>query len=165
MKKNISIFIIVILAISCKKEAVIIKESKKHNLSISIDFPDTVFVNKGYDGKINYKNDLDTITKTLNKLNPLRTIVYRFLKTDVINYSNQHLKKIVKDTFYTDIHNSIPFFAQLDSLGIYYIDGIITDEVIIENGGKNSKSELMDRIITNEFRVTKKVVVIENPKK
>lgn len=165
MEKKISIFIILLLLISCKKEVVILKEPVENDLSINIDFPDTVFINKGYDGKINYKNDLDTVTKTLNKLNPLRTIAFTFLKTDEINYSNQHLKKIVTDTFYSESNKTIPFFVKLDNLGIYYIDGIITDEVVIENGGKNSKGELMDRIITNEFRATKKVVVIEKQKK
>ena len=161
MKKSISIFIVLIFALSCKKETVAVKASKKKNISISLDFPDTIYVNKGYDGKIDYKNDLDTITKKLNQLNPLRTVVYTFLKTDNVNYSNQDLKKIVTDTFYTDSNRVIPIYEEFNNAGTYYIDGILTDEVIIENGGRNSKGELMDRIITNEFRVTKKVIVIE----
>ncbi|WP_157472522.1 hypothetical protein [Flavobacterium aquidurense] len=47
-------------------------------------------------------------------------------------------------------------------MGLNYIDGFITDEVMIDNGAKNAKGESMTRIITNEFRVTKKVFVIKN---
>ncbi|MNK88945.1 hypothetical protein D3C87_1089360 [compost metagenome] len=160
--KKISIFLLVLtLTLSCKKETKNLNLSKEKNLSISLDFPDTVYVNKGYDGKINYKNDLDTITKVLNQLNPLRTVVYTFLKTDNVNYSNKDLKKIVTDTFYTDSNRVIPIYGEFNNTGTYYIDGIVKDEVIIENGGKNSKGEWMDRIITNEFRVTKKVIVIK----
>lgn len=162
MKKIISIFIILILIISCKKEEKAIKLNKQ-KFSISINFPDTVHIYKGYDGKIDYENDLDTITKTLNKLNPLRTLVYTFLVNNKVNYTNQYLKKIVVDTFYTENNREIPIYVEFNKVGINYIDGIITDEVVIENGGKNKKGKLMNRVITNEFRVTKKVVVIGTP--
>ncbi|MBF7091185.1 hypothetical protein IUY40_06500 [Flavobacterium sp. ALJ2] len=60
----------------------------------------------------------------------------------------------------------IPLYnIRFDKLGVNYIDGIITDEVMIENGAKNDKGEPMTRIITHETRITKKVIVIDKHQK
>lgn len=163
--KKLVFFLTTILLIlfSCTKEKKILETSYNNNYKISFVFPDTVFVNELYDGKINYKNDLDTIDTTLNNLKKYRYIDYYFLKTKNVNYSDEYLKKIITDTFTAVHHRSIPLYAiRFDSLGVNYIDGIITDEVMIENGAKNNKGKPMTRIITNEFRATKKVFVIKN---
>lgn len=157
---------ILLILFSCRKEKKILERSYNDIYKISFVFPDTVFVNELYDGKINYKNDLDTIDTTLNNLKKYRYIDYYFLKTKNVDYSDEYLKEITTDTFTAVHHRSIPLYAiRFDSLGVNYIDGIITDEVMIENGAKNNMGKPMTRIITNEFRATKKVFVIKNRNK
>jgi hypothetical protein len=153
---------------SCKNETEpkLIKKTNKENFEISVDFPDTVYVNELYDGKISYRNSLDSIDTSLNNVKKYRYIDYYFVKTKNINYTDEYLKKIVTDTFTATHHRSIPLYAiRFDHLGINYIDGIIVDEVNISHGAKGKNGESMDRIITNEFRVTKKVIVIQEKEK
>jgi hypothetical protein len=161
--KNLICFstIIFVFLFSCKKEKKIVERSD--NYKISFVFPDTVFVNELYDGKINYENDLDTIDTTLNNPKKYRYIDYYFVKTKNVNYTDEYLKKITSDTFTAEHYRSIPLYAiRFDSLGVNYIDGLITDKVMIQIGEKDEKGDIMTRIITNEFRVTKKVFVIKN---
>ncbi|OMQ12077.1 hypothetical protein BXU01_09635 [[Flexibacter] sp. ATCC 35103] len=152
-----------LVLISCKKEKKIVEKSAKDNYEISIVFPDTVFINKPYNGKINYKNSLDTITTTLDDIHKARFIEYAFIKTQTINYSDKYLKKIVTDTFVTRNNREIPLYnIRFNHLGLNYIDGIITDKVMIEIGEEDEKGNILTRIITDEFRFTKKVFVINN---
>jgi hypothetical protein len=126
MKKFIITFTIAfILLISCKDEPKGIKISK-NNFKITINFPDTVYINEGYDGKIDYKNDLDTITTSLNDVKKARFLDYYFLKTKNINYTDNYLKKIVTDTFTAENNRMIPLYnMKFDKLGLNYIDGMI----------------------------------------
>ncbi|MFH6947852.1 hypothetical protein ACHRV6_05135 [Flavobacterium sp. FlaQc-51] len=152
---------IFVFLFSCKKEKKIVERSD--NYKISFVFPDTVFVNELYDGKINYENDLDTIDTTLNNPKKYRYIDYYFVKTKNVNYTDEYLKKITSDTFTAEHYRSIPLYAiRFDRLGVNYIDGLITDKVMIQIGEKDEKGDILTRIITNEFRVTKKVFVIKN---
>lgn len=162
MKRNrfIIILIISVSMMSCKDE-VNTRMLKPNNFIISVDFPDTVVINKLYNGKINYANDLDTITTSLNDVKKYRFIDYAFLRTNTVNYNETHLKTIVTDTFTSETNRVIPLYnISFDKLGVNYLDGIITDEVAIENGAKDNNGKPMTRIITDEFRVTHKVVVI-----
>ncbi|KQB39532.1 hypothetical protein RC62_1214 [Flavobacterium aquidurense] len=152
--------IIFLILVSCKKEKKIVERSD--NYKISFVFPDTVFINELYNGKINYKNSLDTITTSFDDIKKNRYIYYSYIKNKSINYDDS-LKKIIRDTFGARNNKLIPLYnIKFDKLGLNYIDGFITDEVMIDNGAKNAKGESMTRIITNEFRVTKKVFVIKN---
>ncbi|SHL93382.1 hypothetical protein [Flavobacterium chilense] len=171
--KNIKITFFTMLTFvffnSCKKEVDNNNNNNKRNVlyaeaQFSFDFPDTVFVNKMYDGNINYKSHLDTITTSFDDTKKNRYIYYAYTKHQDVNYSEDFLKKNTKDTFGARNNRLIPLYGiQFNKLGLNYIDGIIIDEVMIENGSKNSKGEAMTRIITNEFRATHKVVVIDKP--
>ena len=164
--KKINLFSIIVLSllISCKDEVKQNNNNNKDHFKISLIFPDTVYINKSYDGKIDFKNDLDTITTSFDDIKKARFLEYSFLITKKINYKDDYLKKIVKDTFVAETNRMIPLYnIKFDKLGLNYFDGMITDEVIIANGGKNSKGEPMDRIITNEFRLTRGVYVIDQP--
>ncbi|MEA9412712.1 hypothetical protein [Flavobacterium sp. PL02] len=166
MKRPFFLIAIFLLLISCKDEKKTVKKEENIKSEISIIFPDTVYVNELYNGKINYKNSLDSIDTSLNNVKKYRYIDYYFVKTKNINYTDEYLKKIVTDTFTAEHHRSIPLYAiRFDHLGINYIDGIIVDEVNISLGAKGKNGEPMDRIITNEFRVTKKVIVIKEKEK
>jgi hypothetical protein len=164
--QNLTYFLttILLVLVSCKKEKKIVEKSAKDNYEISLVFPDTVFLNERYDGKINYRNNLDTLTTEIRKLQKnTRFLEFALTQTKDINYEDNHLKKIANDTFVATSNILIPLYnIKFNKLGLNYIDGMIIDEVIIDNGAKNDKGEPMMRIITNEFRVTKKVLVIKD---
>jgi len=162
MKKILIAIIIVTLIFSCKKEAkkVVIKDKK--DVKITLIFPDTVYINEVYSGKIDYKNCLDTITTSFNDVKKARFLEYAYLITKDKNYSKEQLKTIVKDTFVAETNRIIPLYnIKFDKLGLNYFDGIIKDEVIIANGGKNKNGKLMTRIISDEIRLTRGVYVIK----
>ncbi len=126
------------------------------------EFPDTVLVNKTYDGKLNYNSIFDTITTSLTDTINERIIVFSLVKSNKIN-NLKELKKIAIDTFdAADVH-SIPFKnLKFKKVGTYYIDGIISDNIIIDTNKVKSDSNNI-RYIVKEFRATHKVVVIERP--
>lgn len=164
--KRIITLIFIISFFSCKKEAnntnKNIEKIESNMVEINVEFPDTVYVSQSYNGKINYKNVLDTVTTSLNNPKKYRFIDYGFTVSKDVNYDVKYLKTIETDTFTSETNRMIPLYnMKFNKLGIRYIDGIITDEVSIENGGKNEKGDPMTRVITHEFRVTHKVVVIE----
>lgn len=170
--KKIKIILVsfMLFLISCKKEEVknrYRKETKINDFSINFDFPDTVYVNKFYNGKIIYKNIFDTVTTKLLDIKKLRIIEYGFTVTKDINYDVKHLKKIETDTFIAENNRIIPLYnIQFNKTGVRYIDGIITDEVNIDGIMlRDGKMQPSTRIITQEFRATHKVVVIENKQK
>jgi len=163
MRLNI-IFVFLIL-ISCKNDNNIIEG----NTDIKSDeiifvFPDTVLVNNSYSGEIRYINAFDTITTVLyQKLGTYRYINYAFTGTKTIGYDSEHLKTKFKDTVWATNNRSIPIKdIWFENVGSYYFDGIIFDEVFIENGFKNDKGESTARRLTNEIRLVKKVVVVDN---
>ncbi|WP_347053592.1 hypothetical protein [Flavobacterium olei] len=154
---------------SCKNETKKDLSSKKYvHATFNINFPDTVDINKYYEGKIYYKSDLDTITTVLNEIvgKKSRMIEYSFVTTKLIVHDDEKLKKLTTDTMFTKSNRFIPLFTKFDKLGINYIDGIIKDEVWIDTIEIiNNRKEKRTRIITNEFRATKKVFVISNRNK
>jgi hypothetical protein len=165
MKKIVIILIFTICFTSCKREVKENLHSKKAYAKYRVDFPDTVVVNKYYEGKIIYKSNLDTITLILNKIDnkKSRMLEYAFAKTKLMNQDERILKKYITDTMYAKSNTSIPLFLKFNKLGVNYIDGIIKDEVWLDTIEiKNNKKEKKMRIITNEFRATKKVVVIDD---
>jgi len=160
MKHLIFIFLIFMY---CNKKPEV--KPLKNKLYAELVLPDTVFINEKYYGQINYKNDLDTITTSLEDINKYRFIDYYFTITDKILKNDKDLLKIVNDTAYADNNSKIPIYKIIfNKLGENYIDGIIKDEVIISKGGVLKDGSKGDRIITNEARLTKKVFVIERKK-
>lgn len=158
---------ILLILISCKEEKKTTKKNKIVSREISIIFPDTVYINTRYNGKINYKNDLDTLTTEIHKLQKnTRFLEFTLITTKDINYNDDHLKKIVNDTCIADNNRLIPIYSiQFDKLGVNYIDGIIIDKVMIENGAESKNGKPMDRMIIHETRITKRVIVIDKHQK
>ncbi|NRT13757.1 hypothetical protein HNP99_000082 [Flavobacterium sp. 28A] len=138
------------------------KNDKKRYDQAVLIFPDTVFVNEKYDGKIEYKSDLDTITTVFDDVKKARFMYYSFLTTNDKNYEVEYLKTIVTDTFVAISNKEIPLYnIKFNRLGLNYFDGIITDEVMIENGGKDKNGGLNTRVITHETRLTRGVYVVK----
>lgn len=155
---------------SCKDEtSKTIKNQHKQKISeiwIKFDFPDTVYRNNSYNGKIEFRSILDTITTNVLEENngKNRYIIYSLIKTKDISYDINQLKKVKLDTFGASNNRIIPFTGiKFKELGTNYIDGILNDQVVIDDVTKNKNAKNRVRVIENEVRVTKKVVVIEKP--
>lgn len=158
-----------ILLVSCnkpKKDSIKFKTCssyKDKTVQFNFYFPDTVIVNKLYDGNISYKGILDTITTNfddqIEKQGKNRYIIFSYIKTKEVNYDGKYLSKITTDTIGADdCHNIHLYDFKFTEIGVYYIDGIINDNAIITL----NEDENQGRSITNEIRATHKVVVIEN---
>lgn len=146
-------------------------ENKKHiiigdekSVKFYFDFPDTIHVNKSYDGKIVYKSEFDTIIKSFdNDLNSIKSryIIFNYAKTNNINYDEKYLKSIIKDSIAAhDCHNIYFYNIIFKELGSHYIDGIISDFVSFDINEKDKNRHFLQRQITKESRATKNVYVI-----
>lgn len=159
--KYIIIFIFINIFFSCSKNE---NRSKKESVIINFDFPDTVEVNNYYTGKIQYNSPFDTITvKLLHDTKRYRKIFFSFTGTKKIFSNPIDLKSNFKDTIYAKTSNLI----NIDSIyfgktGTYFFDGIIFDEVNFEIDSTNTKGKKLTRILSKEYRVIKKVIVVRN---
>lgn len=153
---------IIIFFFSCKEEIKTNHISKINYRDTKLIFPDTVYVNESNDGRIEYKNDLDTITTKFDDLERLRFLYYEYYLTKEPIEDNKEIRKMVTDTFVAESNRLIPLYdIKFNKLGLNYFNGIITDEVIIAKGGILKDGSKGDRIITNEIRLTQAVYVIE----
>lgn len=165
MKRLIIILLPILLFISCKKEieSKNVKNIIENPIEYSIEFPDTVIVNELNDGVIKYKSKLDTIITTFGDRQKNRYTRFILTATKNPNYDFKHLKLVVKDTFGAINNRSIPFYnIAFSKLGVYYLDGIINDNVLININRKDQDGDNLSRFVEQEVRVTKKVIVINN---
>ena len=168
--KIILIFSISLLSLvfSCKRDK-LIEKRETNNLTettafVKFVFPDTVYINKLYNGKIEYKGVLDTITTSFDEKMKCRYISFYMTKIKNIDYEMKQLYKIKLDTFGAIDNRTIPFYdLKFTELGINYIDGIINDHITIDTLTKPKPTDKV-RYVENVLRITHKVVVIECPK-
>ena len=156
------------LVFSCKKDTPIEKKNtinlNETTAFVKFIFPDTVYINKLYKGKIKYKGILDTITTSFDDKIKSRYISFYMTKTKNIDYETKQLYKVKLDTFGAIDNRTIPFYnIKFTELGIHYIDGIINDHLTIDTLTTPKKPTDKVRYIENVVRATHKVVVIENP--
>ncbi len=152
---------------SCKKDSTkeIVNQKTneiKKELEYTIDFPDTLLVNKEYDGVIYYKSVLDTIITTFgdSKTNRYARFILVTSKRPSISY--EELKSKVKDTFGALNNREIPFYRiKFNEPGEYYIEGLINDIVLIDTIKDVKDENNMIQLIQNEEIVLHKVIVIE----
>jgi hypothetical protein len=173
MRKNklileFSLVFLFVFLLSCKKEIQnrkiekFKKYSKEATISFEFNFPDTVYINRSYDGEIKYKSTLDTIITTFGDSKKNRYTRFIMRKSKYVKYDFNILKLNIKDTFGALNNRVIPFYnIKFNELGIHYIDGIINDIVYIDTVTSKRKNSDLVRLIENEVRVTHKVVVIK----
>jgi len=168
--KIILIFLISLLSLvfSCKRDKFIDKRKTKDltetTAFVKFVFPDTVYLNKLYNGKIEYKGVLDTITTSFDEKMKSRYISFYMTKTKNIDYEMKQLYKKKLDTFGAIDSRTIPFYdLKFSELGVNYIDGIINDHITIDTLTKPNLTDKV-RYIENVLRATHKVVVIESSK-
>ncbi|WP_036463061.1 hypothetical protein [Myroides odoratus] len=157
--KKCSLIIILILFISCKKQIKINSDT----LEYIIEFPDTVIVDEKYDGRLFYQSVLDTLTTSFDD-DYHRYVFLCMRKTTNIEYSFEELKTKELDTIGADNYREIAIYnISFPTKGVHYIDGIVVDEAIydISNAENKLPNDSLFRHIVHEFRITKKVVVID----
>lgn len=159
------LIIIIQFFISCKEGKKIrqkeIKEIIQKPIEYTIEFPDTVIVNELNDGVVKYKSKLDTIITTFGDRKKNRYTRFILTATKNPNYNFKHLKQTVRDTFGAVNNRNIPFYnITFSKTGVYYLDGIINDIVLINLNKKDKEDDDLSRFIEQEERVTKKVIVI-----
>lgn len=167
-KKTVIIAILVLqfITFSCeKKEKNVSKQEIKKQIDYKIEFPDTVYINNTYNGVIKYKSVLDTITTSFDDKKKNRYVIFYLTIVDKPDPDYKHLKKIAKK-FGADNNREISIYdIKFTKTGVYYIDGIINDYVVLDINKKDKEGFELVREIENEQRVIHKVVVIENSKK
>lgn len=170
--KKIIVIISSILLFSCKND--INKESSvdsnfarkisdKGSIEFEFDFPDTVKINKAYNGKILFKGIFDTLTtNVMEEIDGKdRYIIYSLIKTKNIDYSFDSLKQIKLDTFGAIDNRTILLDdISFNKLGIHYIDGILNDHITIDTLKVPRKLTDKIRYMEKEIRITHKVVVV-----
>jgi hypothetical protein len=169
----LGILILQTLSSSCNKKEtrtenkdILIKENKVINLSCGrisyeVEFPDTIVVNKTYNGVIKYQSSLDTVTTSFNDKKKKRYVMFFMTVTKNPNYDEKHLKQIIKDTFGALNNREIPLpNIEFGKTGVFYIDGIINDYVVIDLNKKDKDGVGLVREIEDEERLTHKVVVV-----
>lgn len=167
MNKTIKIFLLssFLIIFSCQKDKSkpkIPNRESNTQIEFEIDFPDTVYVNKLYDGEIKYRSGLDSIITTFGDKQKNRFTRFIVAKpTTNISYNFENLRKKVKDTFGALNNRIIPFYdIKFSKLGVNYIDGIIDDIVLIDTIKKAKDNDSL-LLLRNEKRVTHKVYVID----
>jgi hypothetical protein len=158
MKKiQLSLILILTLLISCQK-----KEKKKTlnrlqtaYVEFKVDFPDTVKLNKTYDGVIYFKSGLDSVITTFGDKKKNRYARFIVAKTHERINDVEELRKVVVDTFGALSNRKIPFYdIKFNKPGTYYLQGIIDDIVLIDTADTEFKP-----LLRNENYVFKKVYV------
>ena len=128
---------------------------------IEFIFPDTVFLNKSYNTLIKYQDrELDTFNikadSELEEDGKARFLFYLLMKTNSITEKLTFKNKKV-DTFVSKTNTEVLIKnLKFNKLGLNYIDGLLTDEIYITLDDEDI------RIITKEYRITKKVIVIDS---
>lgn len=162
----ISLVLCLLINSSCKKTGVDNREGNNffrlnNNSKYKFTFPDTIIVNKKYHGGVKYKNDLDSCsTKIGANKGTSRYILLSYLKSktkfnDIQEIEgNKELDTVMASrTNYIKLSN-----ISFSEKGVNYINGIISDVVILDDFYENGNSN----IITDKTLITHKFVVIDS---
>ncbi|MET3020162.1 hypothetical protein [Flavobacterium hydatis] len=165
----VTVYVLQFIVVSCKRKEEIPNQQQKFEKDIrkridcKIEFPDTVYIDQLYDGMVKYKSMLDTITTSFDDKKKNRYVIFYLTIVDKPDPDYKHLKKVASK-FGADNNKEISIYdIKFTKTGIYYIDGIINDFVIINENKKDLKGNELVRLIENEERVIHKVVVINSP--
>jgi len=166
--KYILYFILILFFVSCKQENNNLKNKnpKKANYtsyssksaSWDLYFPDTIILNRKYDGRIVYKGILDTITTSFEDEHS-RYVRVVLMTSDKLNVDIETLRKTKKDTFGAVNYREIPFYnISFKKLGVNYIHGYIIDHAFLDAKGTKPEDSLV-RMIEREVTINCEVFV------
>jgi hypothetical protein len=161
------ILVLIFGLISCKNDKEIKSETRgssrkeiKEEYFLDFYFPDTVQVNKTYEGEIIFKSPLDTITKELLVEGDTMRIIALYLKDNhtLLDDDFEHIlasKEV--DTFVPNNSKSLKFIFKFNELGNQYLEGVLQDEVYFTT---NDTTGL--RIITRNSHINLPILVTDN---
>jgi|SRR6476620_353291 len=165
--KYILYFALILFFVSCKQNVVSKnKKPKKANytsyssdeVSWDLYFPDTIFLNQKYNGRIVYQGILDTITTSFDDEHN-RYIKAVLMTSENLNIDVETIRKTAKDTFGALNYREIPFYdISFKKPGINYIHGYIIDLVFLEAKGTKPSDSLV-RMIEKQVTVNCEVFV------
>jgi hypothetical protein len=167
---GIATAIILGITVSCKKQETVIDKSRgfkpeKIEIEYKMEFPDTLYTHQEYNGIVKYKSVLDTITTEFGNKEKYRYVLLFLTTTNHPYHDPKQLKHAIRDTFGAINNREIPFSKiKFNTTGVFYIEGIINDYVLIDTDKKNKEGVELAREIENEKWITHKVVVIDKPK-
>ncbi len=143
------------------KESVPKKDKSKN---YRFDFPDTLIVNKKYNGVLYYESKLDSISTKIGDLENYRYSRLLITKTDKIASTNDEIFKKIKDTFWAKNNREIIFTdVVFDKIGVFYLEGYIYNLAGVKLAKKDENGENMYDMIEEFEPVIHKVIVIEKP--
>lgn len=155
-KNLMSIVLISLTIISClsKKEKVkTINSLESKNIFSVKHFPDTVLVDKIYEGEIEYESELDTITLIEGE----ERFIFLYITTEKGVFKDiKAIKNVKHEVFNIDEKGIIAFKFMFKEKGVNYFKGIIEDMVLLNDYDEDGKA----RIITHLTEIKKEVFVI-----
>lgn len=156
---------IITFFLSCdKKEASLVNNNAydKSEKEVAIaDFPDTIHINKIYQGNITYTSKLDTITRKLNGNNDIRRYIMLIYYPPINLGRDKGSGKIPSDTTFAYKLPDVPIRdIQFKEEGHYQLEWVIKDMVIFDTiKSRTGAKELPMKV--EETRITKKVIVLD----
>lgn len=137
----------------------------EHNLKktkVTIIVNDTMVVNNKYKCLIEVKRDQDPSSTSSHKDSKEeignRDLIYRFCITDRITSDLEKLQKKIKDTMKGDLTGEFVFYKDLvfNKTGIFYIDGILEDNVYLK---MEDTTKYM--LVKDEGRLNFKITIVK----
>ena len=155
--KRIILFGFILFLISCSNKNSsneINKLTKNPELTFEY-IPNTVYLNKTYEGRLHYSSELDTIVLGKNE----SRYIFLFLTTEKGTFDKvEEIEKVNHLIFGIDDNRFIDFKFKFEKDDSRTLNIILQDMVILENYYDNGKS----RIIEHTSRVKYVFIVMEN---
>lgn len=141
---------------SCSKKEANANETikEKSTLTSFFDFPNEVYTQKIYKGKITFYNStFDSIVEPRKDTVKFRYIIYKPFETAK---RDEYFAPIFKDSVLLE-NNVIDIELKFDKPGVYNIGGIARDELMIGYYSGNHRDSV--RFIEHELLMIKKIIV------
>lgn len=156
---------ILISFLSCNKKEVYSLDLEYHESEYEaiVNFPDTISVNKTYQGTITYTSTFDTIIKKLNTHDAdiSRYIMLIYYPPINLDTPNNEFSKAAIDTTFAYKLPEVPIRdIQLKEEGHFQMDWMIKDMIIFDTIKNRTDMEELPMKV-GETRVSKRVVVIK----
>jgi|GEM_PF-3547809 len=164
MKTKIILLLIIPLVFSCENKHAVknseIYRANVHQARQELIFPDTIYIDSIYIGHINYIDEFDKYTKTVNEESGVyRLIDFNYVFNDYLITDDSKLEKMVNERSPAfNVHKIELKPIQPKKKGVMYLQGFIKDLVVFDTIKNISYDEPIDGIEQKYF-IRKKVVV------
>jgi uncharacterized lipoprotein NlpE involved in copper resistance len=162
MKKILS-FILIFILFGCNNKNDRELMSKRNVIKkYRFDFPDTLIVNKKYNGILYYESKLDSISSKMGDSENYRYSRLLISKTDIIASTNDEILGNIKDTFWAKNNREIIFTdISFNKEGVFYLEGFIYNIAGVKLNKKDENGEYIYDMIEEYEPVIHKIIVID----